>query len=203
MTTVEETEEIERRPDSSAERRTRRLAVRAFRPRRSWPAFLAGLVLLAAAVIIAAEIISTLAGAPLRILPFDRVAQVADARWNHPAVQVASGVLVLLGLLLVAVALLPGRGGYLPLRTGDPALVVGLSRSGMRSALAAAAREVDGVEDARVSVGRRRVRVRASTYLRTAEGLRDAVGDAVRERLAELDPLHSLTVRTRIRFLKT
>ncbi|MBB4935239.1 hypothetical protein F4561_006133 [Lipingzhangella halophila] len=203
MTTVEEAGAAERRSGPSAETRARRSAIRTFRPSRSWPALLAGLVLLAGAVLIAAEIVSTLVGSPLGIIPVGAIVPVLSGTgWNHPAVLGVSGALVLLGLILLVAALIPGRGGYLPLRTGDPALAVGLSRAGMRSALATAAREVDGVEGARVSVGRRRVRVRANTHLRAADGLREAVGDAVRERLAELAPLRPLRIRTRIKLAK-
>ncbi|RNL85741.1 DUF6286 domain-containing protein [Halostreptopolyspora alba] len=203
MTTIEAVGEDEHRTDPGVERRARRLATRTFRPSRSWPAFLAGLVLLAVAVLVATEIVSTLAGSPLRLVPVEgAVALASDTRWNSPATLVVSTALVLLGLVLLAVALVPGRGGHLPLWTGDPALSVGLSTAGMRAALAAAAREVDGVERARVRVGRRSVRVRVSSQLRTADGMREAVTDAVRVRIADLAPLRPLSVRTRINLAK-
>lgn len=200
MTTVED---ALRRPDPAVSKRARRVAVHTFRPKRSWPAFIVGAVIMVVAGVAAAEVISALVGSPLRILPFDRAADYAgSARWNDPAVQIASGVLAAIGLVLLALALIPGRGGYLPLQTDDPALVVGLSKPGLRRALAAAARDVDGVRGARVVVGRRRVKVRAETHLRSAEGMREAVHTAVQERLAELAPVRTLKVRTQVRFSK-
>lgn len=200
MTAVEE---AVRPPDSAEGRRTRRAAVHTFRPHRSWPAIIAALVILAVAVLAAVEIISALAGAPLRLVPFDQAADyAAGVRWNEPGVRIASGVVAVVGLLLLALALIPGRGGYLPLRTEDPSLVVGLSLPGLRRALAAAAREVNGVSDAQVTVGGRRVAVRAETTLRRDAEMRDAVRESVERRLAELDPLRRFTVRARVVFAK-
>ncbi|PSK92263.1 hypothetical protein CLV63_11820 [Murinocardiopsis flavida] len=200
MTTVED---AVRRPDPGTSRKARRTAVHTFRPRRSWPAFLVGAVVAVIAVLAATEVISALVGSPLRVVALDRAADYAGgARWNEPGVRIASAVLAVIGLVLLGLALVPGSGGHLPLRTDDPELVVGLSRPGLRRALAAAARDVDGVRHAHVRVGRRRVTVRATTHLRGAPGMRDAVGAAVQRRLAELDPLRTFTVRARITFSK-
>lgn len=200
MTTVED---ALHRPDPGTSRKARRAAVHTFRPRRSWPAFIVGAVIVVVAVIAAAEVISALVGSPLRIVPFDRATEYAGgARWNEPGVRVASVVLAVIGLVLLALALIPGRGGYLPLVTDDPELVVGVSKPAMRRALAAAARDVDGVRAAHVRIGRRRVSVRAETHLRSGAGMREAVRSAVQRRLAELAPLRTLKVRSRVRFSK-
>ncbi|GAB3493777.1 DUF6286 domain-containing protein [Nocardiopsis coralliicola] len=198
MTTVEE---AVGRPDAAAARRARRIAVHTFRPRRSWPALIAAVVLFAVAALAAAEVISGLLGAPLRIPLFNAAAgQVAGARWSDPSVRVASVVLAVIGVVLIGSALLPGRGHWLPLRTGDADLVVGLSRPALRRALGAAARDVAGVRGARVSVRGRRVLVRVDTDLRESAALRDEVDGAVAARLEELAPLRGMRTRTRVRF---
>ncbi|MGI5120606.1 DUF6286 domain-containing protein [Marinactinospora thermotolerans] len=200
MTTVED---ALTRPDPATTRRARRVAVHTFRPRRSWPAFIVGALIVAVAGLAAAEVISTLVGSPLRILPVDKAADYAgSARWNDPSVQVASAVLALIGLVLISLALVPGRGRWTVLRTDDPALVVGLSRAGMRRALTAAACEVDGVRGASVRVGRRRVKVRAETVLRHAGDLPAQVRAAVQGRLDELDPVRKPKVRAQVRYAK-
>ncbi|GAA3753239.1 hypothetical protein HDA32_004492 [Spinactinospora alkalitolerans] len=200
MTTVEEALS---RPDPGVARRARRVAVHTFRPYRSWPAFIAGALLMVVAGLAAAEVISALVGSPLRLLPFERAAGYAGgARWSDPTVQVASGVLALIGLVLISLALVPGRGRWTALRTEDPNLVVGLSKSGLRRALAAAACDVDGVRSAHVKVGRSRVKVRAHTELRRDEELPEQVRSAVRQRVAELAPVRELKVRTQVRYAK-
>ena len=65
MTTVEE---VLGRPSQGLDRRAKRVAVHTFRPRRSWPAVLTGLVILVVAVVAAAEVIAALAGNPLGLI---------------------------------------------------------------------------------------------------------------------------------------
>ena len=85
------------------------------RPRRSLPAALLALVLLAAAVLVALSCIQLLLHQnPL--IPFDALAEyAANLRWNDP-VSIAAGVVAaVLGLILLAAALLPGKPTVLPL----------------------------------------------------------------------------------------
>ncbi|QBI52718.1 DUF6286 domain-containing protein [Streptomonospora litoralis] len=191
------------RPDPATARRANRVAVHTFRPRRSWPALIVGVLVLGVAALAAAEVASALAGAPMRnAVTTAADGYAAETRWSDPVVQVASAVAAAIGLLLILAALVPGRGRFTALRTGDPALVVGLSRSALRRTLAAAAQDVGGVRGARVSVGRRRVRVRIRTDLRDAPELRGEVASAVQQRLAELAPVYGFKVNTRVRRTK-
>lgn len=198
MTTVEEALS---RPEPAADRKARRVAVHTFRPRRSWPAVIAGLVILAVAVIASAEVISALAGSPLRIIPVGQAADYAGGtRWSDPAVQIASLVLAAIGVLLIIVALVPGQSRWTALRTDDPALVVGLARSALRRTVAESAHQVSGVDSVHVAVRRRRIRLLVHTRLRESQTLSDEVTSAVEERLAQLAPLRDLRISTRVRF---
>ncbi|GAB3457104.1 hypothetical protein GCM10027570_39320 [Streptomonospora sediminis] len=200
MTTVED---ALGRPDPAAARRARRVAVHTFRPRRSWPALIVGALVLGIAALAAAEVASALAGAPMRTAVTSTAGEyAAGARWSDPVVQIASAVAALIGLVLIAVAVVPGRGRFTALRTDDPALVVGLSRSALRRTLAAAARNVGGVRKAHVSVGRHRVRVRVHTDLREAPELRGEVAAAVQSRLSRLAPIYGFKVTAHVRYAK-
>lgn len=200
MTTVDQ---ALARPDPAGVQRARRMAVRTFRPRRSWAAFLAGAVLVAVAAIAATEVIAALVGSPVRLLPYQQAAAYAEgARWSDPSVRAASAVLAGIGLVLISLALVPGRSRWLPLRTDTPELVVGLSPAALRRALSTAAEEVDGVREARVRVGRRRVTVRVHTDLSDPGALPSQVDTDVRRRLAELDPLRTVKIRTDVRYAK-
>ncbi|MDA2803731.1 DUF6286 domain-containing protein [Nocardiopsis suaedae] len=200
MTTVEQ---VAGAPGTAVVRRARRTARRAFRPRRSWPAFIAAVLVLAAAVLAGAAAAAAIAGVPLRVpVVGDALEQAAGMRWRDTAVLVAAGGAALLGLVLLVAALLPGRARWTALRTDDPDLVVGLSRPALRRAVAAAARGVSGVRAAHATVRRRAVRVRVETELRERPALRGDVEEAVGERLDELAPLRRPKVRVRVRAAK-
>lgn len=200
MTTVGQVAEA---PGTAVARRARRTARRAFRPRRSWPAFIAAVLVLAVAVLAGAAAVSAIAGVPLRVpVVGDALDRAAGMRWRDTAVLVAAGAAVLAGLVLLVASLLPGRARWTALRTDDPDLVVGLSRAALRRAVAAAARGVSGVRGVHATVRRRSVRVRADTELRERPDLRDEVAEAVEERLDELAPLRRPKVRVRVRTAK-
>ena len=198
MTTVEE---VLGRPGQGIDRGARRVAVHTFRPRRSWPAVLTGFVILAVAVVAAAEVIAALAGNPLRLIPVGAATDYAGAAtWSEPSVQIASAVLALIGLALIVVALAPGRSRWTALRTDDPALVVGLTRPALRRTVAAAAQGVSGVDGVHVAVRGKRIRVHVRTGMRDSNGMPDEVTAAVERRLEELAPLRSMRIATYVRY---
>ncbi|OLT28843.1 hypothetical protein BJF83_13705 [Nocardiopsis sp. CNR-923] len=198
MTTVEE---VLGRPDQGIDRRAKRVAVHTFRPRRSWPAVATGTVILALAVVSAAEVISALAGSPLRMIPFGAASDyAATTTWSEPSVQIASAVLAAIGLALIVVALAPGNGRWTALRTDDPALVVGLTRPALRRTVSSAAREVSGVDSVHVAVRGQRIRVHVRTAVQDWEGLPAEVTAAVERRLEELAPLRSMRIVTHVRY---
>ena len=77
-------------------------------------------------------------------------------------------------------------GGSIELPGRTEGVRVTASRTGIERTLATAARRPDGVRSARVRAGRRAVRVRATTGLRSTEELRQPVTTAVTDRLEEL-----------------
>ncbi len=119
-------------------------------------------------------------------------------RLGDPVVEVIALVAIVLGLLLIAAALLPARRGLVELSEADTLVAVGVSRRGLRRTLAAAATRVDGIDSASVS-GRRRIAVRATTSLRNADALTDRVRDRVSGRLSELDPVTARPVRVTLK----
>jgi hypothetical protein len=94
--------------------------------------------------------------------------------------------LVLLGLLLLFAALRRGKPRSIALPTRTEGVQVRASRRGIERSLVAAARRADGVRTARAKVRRRKVRVKASTAMRSPGGLQQPVAEAVTERLEEL-----------------
>lgn len=177
-----------------------RAAVRAFRPRRVVPAVITAALMLVVGGLVATEVISALLGSPVRVVPYDRMfAWAASTPWRSPQALGAATLLTALGLLLVLFALIPGRTRTVPVRTGDPDLIVGMRPRGFTGALAHAANRVPGVEHARVRLVGRTARVTARTTLRDTSGLPEAVRQAVHARIEELSPVHDHPVSVRLR----
>lgn len=216
MTTVGPKTDIPRQPGSGgrgrhagqaegAARPVRRPRVRArvFRPSRMVPATIVAVVLLAVSVFAAAGIIAALAGRRLDILHPDAIASwLAGTRWQDAIPRAAGAAAVVAGLVLVFIAVKPGRAKVVALACGEPDVVIGLTRRGMRSVAAAAAGDVDGAEKARARVRGRRVRVRVTTPLRDAPEVA-AVGARARQAaeraLGELDLARPVKVAVRMR----
>lgn len=198
---TEEQTPTAQRATGRAARRARRAAVRTFRPQRHWAAGGMALVLVVLGALVATESVSRIVGEPLGILPVGLATEYTRTlAWGDPLTIAGAAVLIAFGLVLLAAALVPGRGHYLPLTTGETDLVVGLSRTGMSRALAAAASNVDGVSAVRATVRRRRATVVADTRIRQDPNLRTAVRAAAQQRHDELDPVRPVKIRARVRF---
>jgi hypothetical protein len=186
-----------RSPDGRVARRAARSALR---PTRAVPAFLTALVLLVAGVVTAIEVISALLGRPLRLVPYDTVAGWARSTpWNDTRAMAVAGALALLGLLLLLIALVPGRGRMVALRTGDPDLVIAMPRRALAGRLSRVAREAPGVRRARARIRGSQVDVRARTDLRDTATVSERVRQAVDGELERLAPLQRPRVHVRVR----
>jgi hypothetical protein len=184
-----------------ADRVAQRGARRVFRPRRVWPALIAAVLMTGIGAVVAIEVISALAGNPARVVPYEKVTRwLTETNWSAAAtIAIAAGVVVL-GLFFLLEGVLPGHTGLVRLRSDDPDLVLGVTRKGLRTAVAAAARDVDLVSDVRsVKVHGRRVIVSVASPVREARGgeLKETVAAAVRSRLDELGALDGGTVTVR------
>ncbi|ATY11932.1 hypothetical protein CU254_16785 [Amycolatopsis sp. AA4] len=166
------------------------------RTRRSLPASLTAAVLLAVCVLTAVAAIQRLTGHQ-PWLDYRAVATaVHDAHWTDLVPALISGAVAVVGLVLLWAALLPGKRRILPL-TGDPDS--GADSADYRSALRAAAADVDGVERAKLSTGSRKVKVRVKTARTRTDGLADAVRAAVESRLDHISPVRRPAVSVRVR----
>jgi hypothetical protein len=156
--------------------------------------------LAAAAILIAAEIISALLDRAPLLLPMTSLARLGrTTHWDHLSALIIAGAVGAAGLLLVALALWPRRPRAVALASDDPDVVLGISRGGLRRHLAQAAEGVDGIARAKVKIGRRRIRVRAASPLRDTRGLVDRVRQAVTDRIDRLAPLRHPEVRVTVR----
>ncbi len=168
------------------------------RSRRVLPATIVAVLVLAACVLIAVSCVQALIGQP-PWLPFAAIAGLgAGLTVNSPLVIAAAIILGVLGLVLLVAALAPGATTVLPLEQGGTAVVSGVTRNSLRAALAATAGDVDGVDRARVRVGKARVRATVRTPLHVPGALSEQVQAALDDRLRDIAPLRSPRIRVRV-----
>lgn len=165
-----------------------RAAVRAFRPSRRVPAVVVSVLLTLLGLLVAAETVSALVGAPLRLVPYDRMlGWAASTPWSDPLFVLGSVVVALIGLALLITALVPGRPRLLAVRSHDPDVIIGLRPKSVTRALAHAAEEVPGVHTAHATLRGGTVAVTPTTSGWDEERFAQEVRAAVLTRLAGLD----------------
>ncbi len=202
---------------------------RALRPARTPVGIIVAAVLSLLAWAGLAEIVAAMAGFAVRPSAlWPRMGHVLSVTFGDPVVPTVAMVMIVCGAGLVALAVVPGRPRLVPLETDDPLLAIGLTRSGLRRTLAAAAYEAAddgydqghaqvrdqgraqvhddghdhglvGVEHARVRVLRRQIEVTVVTDAdRPGELLRE-IGAAVGDRLSGLGAYGHHEVVVRLR----
>ncbi|PZG21609.1 DUF6286 domain-containing protein [Nonomuraea aridisoli] len=178
-----------------------RAAVRAFRPRRRIPAVVVAILLTLLGLLLAVETLSALFGSPLRLVPYDRMLGWASSTlWTNPWFLLGSALVTLLGLALLAAALVPGKPKMVPVRSGHRDLIIGLRPRSVARALARAAEQVPGVRSARAKLRGGTFTVTPTTSgWRKRDEFRKDVRDAVLAKLAELDPVHPYRVAVHVK----
>jgi hypothetical protein len=175
--------------------------LRSLRPTRTPAAMITALLLLTAGTLAVTEIVLTRTGHPPLLMPHERIAaQVRTARWDDPAVLGIAGLAAAAGVLLLGLALLPGRPRALVLACDNPDVVFTIGRPAARRLLARDATRVDGVKRARVSLRRRRVVVRVTGRSRVHAQARAQVERAVSARIEQLAPVRPARPRVRVRW---
>lgn len=165
------------------------------RPRRSVPATLTALVVLAACVLVAIVSIQLIVDEP----PWVDYRAVGRVRWNELVPAIAGGVAAVLGVLLVLAAVIPGRLTVFPLHSAETGIDSGASRRSYRSTLRAAASGVDGVSGAKLKLGRNQVAAVVSTERTITDGLADAVREALDRRLTQIGPIERPRVKVKVK----
>lgn len=180
-------------------RAVRRGVRRAFRSPRKVPAVVVAALVAGLALLGLAEVVSRLVNRPLGLLPVAWLTRQGEqTRWEDPAAVTAAVVIAGLGLLVLAVAVWPGRGRAVPLDLGEAGVAAGITRAGLRRIAADAAVNVDGISRATVQVRRRRLRVWAHSPLYDTRGLAEQAEQAVTARVGKLALLAPLPARVTV-----
>ncbi|MGW6443199.1 DUF6286 domain-containing protein [Lentzea sp. NPDC055074] len=176
-------------------------------PRRSTPAVLVALTVLAVCVLVAVVSVQMILGQDPWVDPRALFGALHDTRWADPVVTLTAAACVVLGAGLLLCAVLPGRPTVLPLRDDDPdtssTVDSGTTRRSLRNVLRTAASSVDGVTATRLDLGRRTVTATIRTDRTITEGLADAVRGALENRLDHVGPAARPAVVVRVRARRT
>ncbi|MGV9771206.1 DUF6286 domain-containing protein [Streptosporangium sp. NPDC003464] len=178
----------------------RRRSLRSLRPGRT-PAGV--VVALAASLTLSTATgvtVGLVTGSPFGRMPYRQFAAwVGEAQWSDTIPLLVSLATLMTGTLLLALAALPGRTRLVPLESADPRMVMGLTRSGLRRTLRAAAQSVDDVDKARVRLGWRNIEITVVSDAERTGPLLRQVGTAVGDRMAGLGAMCGGEVMVRLR----
>ncbi|SNQ51604.1 conserved hypothetical protein [Frankia canadensis] len=159
---------------------------------------LAGLIA-AAGIIAVIEIVTAAAGAGYVIVDWPSWAgTLGRTAWSARSARVGAAVAVLLGLSLVGLALLRGTPDRLPARWSRPRAGVYVDRRGLARALRASALDVDGVDGARVRVGRSTAQARLRLRERAAGGAAQRATAALQRELDAFGLVHPPSLMVRV-----
>ncbi len=168
------------------------------RPSRTVPALIVGILLLATGVVLVWLTIARLMDGRWSTVLQGPRDWLTGLTWNSPGVWGIGVGAVVVGLILLLCAIVPGGFSALPVRSSDGsdhAPVQEQETVMTRRAVAHLARArcggIDGVSSATATATGKRVHLNIRTSLRDTGDLRTRVTDAVRERLetAGLDPV--------------
>ncbi len=172
------------------------------RRRRVVLAVVAALILGGAGATVAVDVVAVqLAGHSL-VWPYEQIAtNLRSATWTQSSVLAVAIAAVVVGVLLILAALLPGKRKLLTVTTVRPDEWVGVGRRSVRRALGSSAADVDGVGSADVRLRRRKARIDVVTPLRDPLDLRARVTTAAEHRIEQIRLVRppALTVRVRHR----
>ncbi|WP_353940334.1 DUF6286 domain-containing protein [Streptomyces sp. HUAS MG91] len=118
---------------------------------------------------------------------------------GDPVVRVVAAGLAVLGVLMIFLALSPGRRGLLTVSSSDPRVRAAVDRAAVALLVRDAVGDVPGIGPVRVRVGRRRATVRARLAFGERESARDAVREAARGVLDSCELRRPLRLRVRVR----
>jgi hypothetical protein len=165
-------------------------------------AFILAAALAVASVFVIIEVIGFAAHHAPVVLPWTTWYRWAGrTRWDQLVIQLWSGILIVIGLAILALELKPPRVTLLPVQSLHDATDAALTRRGLAGALRTAATGVDGISAAAVTVRRHRARVTATAAARgrpATEALRQPVTQALQGQLDGLDLRHPPRLQVRV-----
>lgn len=126
------------------------------------------------------------------------MSRLGSTAMDSPGVLAAACALALLGLIMLVLALWPGRPAHLAILPDGIPGQTALSRRDLATLIQRRVEQVDGVETVRVRLTRSRADIRVSTLMDDGR-LRPAVVQAAQDALEQLHPAQTMRCRARVR----
>lgn len=190
-------------------RRSGRAANLRHRSSRAVPAVIVGAVLLASGAALSWLAITRLVNGAWPAFLAGLRDWLTGLAWDSPALWAAGAVMVIIGLVLLLAAVVPGTFNALPLqspRAGPaPSPAAGqeivMSRRAVATLASSYCRHLDGVGSASATATARRIHLTVTTPLHETDELRTRIIAGVRQRLTMvgLDPVPRVTATVRSR----
>jgi hypothetical protein len=160
---------------------------------------LLALLLLAGGLLVAVEIVLAQLGRPALLIPWSAwVSWLGGQTWDTTIVRLVLAGLVVVGLVLLVLALRPGKPRRLALPATGSNLQVSIARRALQQNLADTAARASGVASASAKARRRTVTVTATTANPNTTEVQKAAQAAVDQRIKQLGLTRRLRSRVRI-----
>jgi Family of unknown function (DUF6286) len=160
---------------------------------------LLALLLLVGGLLVAVEIVLAQLGRPALLIPWSAwVSWLGGQTWDATIVRLVLAGLVVVGLILLILALRPGKPRRLALSSTGSNLNVSIARRAFQQNLADTVARASGVASASAKARRRTVTITATTANPNTTEVHDAALGAVNQRLNQLGLAGRLRPRVRI-----
>ncbi|GAA4820991.1 hypothetical protein GCM10023201_03180 [Actinomycetospora corticicola] len=174
------------------------------RPRRSLPATIVALVILAVCVLVVVAVVQSLLGQTPFLTLSALLGITSSQSWSSAGTVAVAIVLAVLGLILLLVAIRPGAPTVLPLRAlvdddGSRGADAGVRRNTLTKDLATTAGAVPGVTSANVSARVGRITATVTVAAADPASVPGEVQTRLETRLVEIGPATRPKVRVRAR----
>ncbi|MFF0727359.1 DUF6286 domain-containing protein [Streptomyces sp. NPDC004134] len=165
--------------------------VDAGRARRFWsarrvPASVVALIVLVASGFLLYDVVSVRAGRPGMHWRRWLAHKLSTVHLDNTWVLASTAALTAIGLWLVVTAVTPGLRRLLPIQRPCGDIRAGLERSAAALILRDRAMEISGVQSAKLSVGRRRVKAHAISHFRNLDDVREELRTTLDQELRGL-----------------
>ncbi len=121
-----------------------------------------------------------------------------ETGWDATTVLIIGIVVAVVGVVLLAIGLLPASRHLIELNGPDANVAAALKKNSLRRTLSSVVVKIDGISRADARIGRRTIRLDANSGLRHTDGLQEAADAAANQRLQLLDLRRPRTVRTQL-----
>ncbi len=164
------------------------------------PAVIVAIIIGAAGVTVAIDVIAVRANHHAQIWPYRQMAtQMRQTHWGDGIVIAVAAALIAVGLILLSLAIVPGREKLIALNSERSEEAVSTTRKSLRRMLHRAISDLDAVDNVEVRLRRRAVRLSVGSPLRDPGNLATEARSMAIDRLEQIGVNRPPRVTVRVR----